>query len=141
MAIRGLAHIQIEGYREFQRDLKKAMGQQPKAIGKAHKEVGKLIIERLKPAPTPEAVGEGAGSKVRPSATVRELVLRAGGKHRTHGRRQQWGKRQVKPFQQRSKSRPFIVQTALDHEEEIKQELLDELVKALDSAFAEAKAS
>lgn len=133
------AHIQIEGYREFQRDLKQARGKVPAAIGKAHKETGKMIISRLKPAPTPAAVGKGAGSAVRPSATKRDLVLRAGGKHREKGRIDQWGKRQVDPWRAPTNARPYIVKTALDNEAEIREELLEQLTKAFYPAFASVK--
>lgn len=128
--------ILIQGYKEFQRDLKRAMGQMPKALGEAHKEVGKKIILLLQPPPTPAAVGSGAGATVRPSATKREVILKAGYGGRVRNA-QQWGKIHVNLFHS-APARPYILQTALDNEDVIRQELIDQLIKALGSAFASA---
>ena len=133
------AHIDIEGYREFQMALKRQMGKLPAALGEAHKEVGKFIIDNLSPRPDALAVGEGAGSAVRPSATKRDLILRVGGKHRAErSPLPPWGKRPVQPYKG-APDRPYIVGTALDHEEEIREKLEEELIKALAPAFAEAE--
>ena len=129
--------IKVEGYKEFQRDLKAAMGKLPKALGEAHKNIGRFVIERLEPAPNPRAIGSGKGAMPRPSATKREVVILVGGSHRTHGHKQQWGKVQVDPFHQPSGARPYIKQTAEDHEGEILELLWDELEKVVRPAFHE----
>jgi hypothetical protein len=137
MAQRGLAHIEIEGYKEFQRDLKRATGKMPKALGEAHKKTGALIISKLSPAPMPESVGEGFGAAVRPSATKRDLVILAGHGGRVRSPLDQWGKKVVQPFKG-APPRPYIVQTALDHEGEIREYLMNELMDVLAGAFYEA---
>lgn len=139
------AHIQVEGYREFVRASRKAVDSElPKRIGQAHKEVGRFIISKLEPPPVPEAVGAGYGAAVRPSATKREVVLMVGGKHRDRGsfeitRMTQWGKRFVGVPGRRHPKRPYIIQTALKHETEIRQKLQDEVLAALHPAFYKAE--
>ena len=128
-------HIEVEGYKEFQRDLKQAMGKLPKSLGEAHRNVGKFVIDNLEPRPDTAAVGAGAGAKVRASATKREVLLRAGYGGRTHTPMQQWGKRDVTPFRSGTPPRPYILKTALDREQEVRELLLDELEKALKPAF------
>ena len=141
----GRAPIQIEGYKDFQRDLRRESKDLPKAIGRTHKEVGKFIISKIEPKLVPASVGEGAGSMVRASATKRDLLLLVGGSHRaaraqenkTAVKPQQWGKHEVWP--KVANKRPYIIGTALDHEDEIRQRLLDGIVKQLSPAFAEAE--
>lgn len=122
--------IRIEGHRELQRAISKAVDRDlPKRIGQVHKEVGRFVISRLQP----KSVGKGAGALVRPSATRREVLLRVGGAHRDV-RALQWGKRQVWPGGQPPR-RGHIVGTALDHEDRIRRMLLDGIDKALKPPF------
>lgn len=131
----GQAHIQVEGYREFVRDLRRTTGELPKALGIAHKNVGKFIIERLDPPPEPAAVGAGSGATVRPSATKREVLLRVGYAGRESAL-SQWGKKPVQPF---VSGRPHILGTIQANEDAIRQELLDQLMKILAPAFSSAE--
>jgi hypothetical protein len=132
-----MSAIQVDGYREFQRDLKAAEGRLPKALGEAHKNIGRFVISHLDPSPNPAAVGAGAGAAVRASATKREVIMRVGGKHRAeHSPKQQWGKKQVDPFHQPRSARPFIQKTATDREKEVLDLFENELMKALGPAFA-----
>ena len=141
MAAPGHAHIQIEGYKEFQRALRHAEDKSlPKAIGEVHRDVGKFIVSKLEPRPQPEAVGAGAGASVRASATKRELLLRVGGGHRNEtAPYAQWGKTHVGAVGKGAPPRPYIIQTALAHEDEIRQRLLDGVVEALSPAFHSAE--
>lgn len=134
--------IEVDGLREFQFAARRAADvSMPKRLGQAHKEVGQLVIDRLEPRPTAAATGTGAGATVRPSASKREVQLRAGGKHRirrteqlTHF--QQWGKRFVPvAFGQRRPKRPYIMQTVRDNRREIEREFLDKVAAAVDPAF------
>lgn len=153
---RGVAHIQVEGYKEFYRAIRKAEDQTlPKRIGEAHRKVGQFIIAHLEPPPDPRAVGEGftQGAPVRASATKRDVVLRAGGAHRTKYPQSvpdsyassrawayvQWGKRQVGDIGSVRPKRPHIIGTALKYETEIRQELLDQVTAALKPAFNKAE--
>lgn len=127
--------IEVEGYRELQRAFRKAADTEiPKRIGQAHKRIGDLVISRL-PAGSPEAVGRGAGSTVRSSASKREVLLRVGGRHRAHAdpsimRRRQWGKTVVRPFQS-APQRPHIMGTVRRHRDEIIREFKSEVLTAL----------
>lgn len=149
-----VAPIQIEGYREFQRAVGKAVDKDlPKRMGQVHKDVGRFIISNLEPAPDPRAVGEGYGAMPRASATRRDLLIIVGGAHRADneppyisnsrpGARPwayvTWGKRQIgKPGTFRP-PRPHIIGTAIKHEGEIRQRLLDGVTKALAPAFHDA---
>lgn len=131
--------IQVEGLKEFQRDLKRQTGKLPKAIGEAHKNVGRFIVGKLPPG-DPHAVGAGAGATVRPSATKREVLLMAGSAARVQRaegraagvRAQQWGRREVRPF---TKGRPYIVGVIEEYQEDILEEFLEQTVKALSPAF------
>lgn len=130
----GKAHIEVEGLRELQAAIKRQQGQLPAALGQAHKDVGAFIIGKL-PAGDPHAVGAGAGATVRPSATKREVLLRVGHKDRVAARNQ-WGKTIVQPF---VPGRPYIVGAVEQHQDEIEQKFLDEMVKLLGPAFFEAE--
>lgn len=109
----------------------------PKRIGQANKKVGRKFIDTwLHPKPDPAAVGEGAGSTVRPSASKREVLLRVGGKHR-EGRtpRMQWGKRPGRPIRQKAPPRPYIRESVERHRDEIQEFWLEAISEAMDSAF------
>lgn len=122
--------IRIEGWRELQREISRASDRDlPKRIGAAHKEIGELVISRLRPP----SVGEGRGRSVRPSATRREVTLRVGGGHRDV-RAQQWGRQQVWPGGD-APERPDILGTARRHEAEIMDALLEAIDKALKPPF------
>lgn len=122
--------IRIEGWRELQREISRATDKDlPKQIGRVHKEIGEMVISRLRPP----AVGEGRGASVRPSATRREVTLRVGGGHRDI-RALQWGRRQVWPGGD-APDRPDIIGTARRHEDEIADALLAGIEKALKPPF------
>jgi hypothetical protein len=125
-------HIQVDGLKELQRDIKQARGKMPKAIGEAHKNVGKFVISKLPPA-DPRAVGEGAGAKIRASATKREVLLRVGHKEREPLPQAQWGKRPKQPFE--AGGRPYIVGTIEAYEDEIFEEFKRQTMRALRPAF------
>lgn len=131
---RGKAHIEVEGLRELQAAIKRQQGRLPDALGQAHKDVGAFVIGRL-PAADPHAVGTGTGATVRPSASKREVLLRVGHSGR-EASRNQWGKREVQPF---APGRPYIVGTIEQHQDEIEQRFLDEMVKVLGPAFFTAE--
>jgi hypothetical protein len=132
--------IRVEGIKEFQQAVRKSVDKDlGKRLGQANKRIGELVIAKLKPAPTPAAVGAGAGATVRPSASRRDVLLRVGGKHRASAslagtRRRQWGKRRVAGSPGRN-SRPYILESALDNREEIEQEWLKAVADALSPAF------
>lgn len=132
MARRGGPQIRVEGYRELQRAVSKAVDQDlPKRIGQVHKDIGASVISRLQP----KAVGAGAGASVRPSATRREVILRVGGGHRNEDPRVlQWGKRQKFPDGE-PPDRPYIVATARAHQAQIERMLLDGIEAALKPPF------
>lgn len=139
----GEAHIQVEGLRELQAAIKKQQGQLPAALGQAHKEIGAFVIGKLPPG-DPHAVGTGAGATVRPSASKREVLLRAGSGARVDRAAErdvpmayeQWGRRQVQPF---ARGRPYIVGAIEENQDEIEQMFLDQMVKVLGPAFFEAE--
>lgn len=135
-----VAAIQIDGYREFQRQVKRAADKDlPKRIGQAHKDVGTYVISLL-PGGDPAAVGAGGGASVRPSATKREVLLRVGGKHRADRaaergvdpRRVQWGRREVRPFRS---GRPHIIGTVERHEGKIREFMLQAVTEAMSPPF------
>lgn len=127
---RSRGRIRIEGWRELQREISRASDKDlPKRIGAAHKEIGEMVISRLRPP----SVGEGRGRSVRPSATRREVTLRVGGGHRDI-RARQWGRRQTWPGGD-APERPDILGTARRHEDEIVDALLAGVEKALKPPF------
>lgn len=134
--------VDRQDMRRFNAAVRKAADRDlPKKIGQVNKQVGKLVISKLSPRPVPEAVGAGAGAAVRPSATKREVVLRVGGKHRDGAdprivRMRQWGKRSVRPFRA-SPPRPYIIETAEQHRDEILDLWMDGILAATRPAFAE----
>lgn len=110
----------------FRRDLRKATDVDlPKEIGLVHKEIGRLVISKLRPP----SVGAGTGASVRPSATKREALLRVG-----HGGRAsakpQWGRQQLWPGGE-APDRPNILGTAQANE----TVLMDMLRKGIDRAL------
>lgn len=117
--------IEVEGYKEFARAVGRADAALGKQLGQVHKDIGAFVISKLQP----KSVGEGAGAKVRPSATRREVLLRVGGTWRDE-RARQWGRRQEFPGGH-APDRPDIVGTAERHQKEIEQRLLD----AIDTTF------
>ncbi len=136
----GFGKVELEGYDQFRRQLRHAEDTElPKRLGLAHKSIGQLVIDRLTPAPDPAAIGEGAGSTVRPSASKREVLLRVGGKHRAEtSPYSQWGKKPVLTLRGRNRpERPFIRQTVEDNRSEIESEFLRAVARAMDGAFHE----
>jgi hypothetical protein len=123
--------LEVEGYKEFQRAVASADKELAKRIGEIHKDIGAFVISKLQP----KAVGEGAGARVRPSATRREVLLRVGGAHRSEDPRVlQWGKRQEWPGG-KAPQRPDIIGTANQHQARIEQLLFDGIDKALKPPF------
>jgi len=135
----GQPHIQVLGLRELQRAIKKQQGELPKAIGQVHKDIGVFIVGKL-PEADPQAVGAGSGATVRPSATKREVLLRAGSGARearasdrgVSVKAEQWGARPVQPY---IKGRPYIVGVIEENEDEIEQRFLDAMTEVLGPAF------
>ena len=130
--------IEVVGLKEFQRAVRRSTDTDlPKRLGQANKEIGRLVIDRLQPRPDPAAIGKGAGSTVRPSASKREVLLRVGGKHRAdHSPQAQWGKRPVRPFGKAPK-RPYIRQTAEKHRKEIGRAWIKAVAEAMKPVFHE----
>jgi hypothetical protein len=130
---KGLVHIEVEGLKELQRDIKQREGKLPAALGQAHKRVGAFVIGKL-PEGNPNAVGAGSGADIRPSATKRDVIIRAGHAGR-EGKKDQWGKIPVQPFES---GRPYIVGAIEENEDAISEMFLDELMDALSPAFYSA---
>lgn len=127
------SRIYVTNYKEFQRAVAKAVDRDlPKRVGQVHKDIGRFVISRL-PAGDPSAVGAGRGAEPRPSATRREVIIRVGGAHRSM-KVQQWGKTRVRLFQP-APPRPYILGTAVDHQDTIERMLLDGIAKAMRPAF------
>jgi hypothetical protein len=121
--------LEVEGYKDFQRAVAGADKELAKRIGEIHKDIGAFVISKLQP----KAVGEGAGARVRPSATRREVLLRVGGGWRDE-RARQWGKKQEWPSGG-APERPDIIGTAHRHQARIEQLLFDGIDKALKPPF------
>lgn len=124
--------------KQFQRTVRRAADTGlPKRLGQANKQVGqRFISEWLEPKPDPAAVGEGAGSTVRPSASKREVLLRVGGAHRAGKSPQmQWGKRPGRRVRNQAPKRPYIRQSAEKHREEIEDAYLQAVSEAMKPAF------
>jgi hypothetical protein len=129
--------IEVEGLWEFQRAARRAVDTElPRRLGQANKDIGRLVISKLRPRPDPRAVGVGAGAAVRPSASKREVLLRVGGKHRA-GRtpEMQWGRRPARIPGQRPPKRPYIRETVERHRGEIEDAWLAAVAKAMKPAF------
>jgi len=122
--------IEVEGYKEFRRAVARADKELAKKLGQVHKDVGAFVISKLQPP----SVGEGAGAKVRPSATRREVLLRVGGTWRDEHQRQ-WGKKQEWPGGH-APDRPDILGTAERHQAEIEQRLLNLIDKVYKPPFS-----
>lgn len=129
--------IQVEGLRELNREIRRSVDRElPKRMGQANKSIGELVIARLSPRPDPAAVGEGAGSTVRPSASKREVLLRVGGAHRAgKAPRMQWGKRPVRQPGVPAPKRPYIRQTVDRYYDEITGAYLGAIEQAMGPAF------
>jgi len=138
-----VAYIEVKGLKEFQQAVRKARDKDlNKRLGQANKAVGDLVIQRLSPKPDPAAVGVGAGSSVRPSASKREVLLRVGGVHRSsgqHTKKQPWGKRRTVRPGTHTPPRPNIQGTADDHFDDIGNEWMTATMQALGPAFADAR--
>lgn len=131
--------VELEGYDEVRRAIRHAEDRElPKRLGQAHKDIGQKVIDLLSPPPVPEAVGEGAGATVRPSASKREVLLRVGGKHRAAAAPMaQWGKKRVLLRGRKAPERPYIRQTAEDNRPYIEREFLEAVTRAMSGAFHE----
>lgn len=124
--------IEVEGYKEFQAAARKARGELPKVLGQLHKDIGTFIISRLHPP----AVGSGAGARVRPSASKRDVLIRVGGGHRNNDpRKLQWGKTQEFDDDGRAPERPDILGTARKHQQRIEEMLLRGIEKNFKPPF------
>ena len=137
MATNKFGEISVDGLKEFQRDARRSTDTElPKRLGRAHKHIGQLVIDRLSPSPDPAAVGQGGGSGVRASASKRDVLLRVGGKHRAgHSPEKQWGRQVVRPFS-RAPKRPHIRGTVDRYADEIGDEYLEAISAAMSGAFA-----
>jgi hypothetical protein len=136
--------IRIEGLKELQAGLRNAENKLPKALGEAHKEIGRFIIGKI-PQGSANAVGAGSGSELRASATKRDVILRAGSAHRAAigvkrhipTRFAQWGKTEVQPFAKRA--RPYIVGFIEKNADEIMDVFAEEYRKVLEDACYQVK--
>ena len=132
--------IQIEGLKEFQRAARKAVDRDlPKRLGQAHKHIGELVISRLTPSPVPAAVGAGAGSTVRPSASKRDVLLRVGGAHRPKPPLSVWGRKRIVAPGRGAPPRPFIKGTVDRNRDAIGDEYLKAISAAMSGAFAKTE--
>lgn len=133
--------IEVVGLRELNRAVSRSVDRDlPKRMGQANKQVGRLVISRLKPKPDPAAVGRGAGASVRPSATRREVLLRVGGSHRAGNTpRMQWGRRPARRPGERAPARPHIQKTARDNIRDIGDLHLRAISEAMSPAFADTE--
>lgn len=130
--------IEVEGLRELNKAIRKAVDTDlPKRMAQANKKIGELVISKLEPRPVPEAVGAGAGSAIRPSASLKGVLIRVGGKHRTGAPGQQWGRVHVSSIGA-APARPFILGSAAAHEPEIAEAYLEGVIEAMEPAFHEA---
>lgn len=115
--------LHVEGVRELNRLLRHVGGKGlQKELGQIHKSVGQLVVERAGGAST--GVGEGRGERIRTSAATREVMLLVGGSHRGGERKKQWGRVQKWPAGQ-PPERPYLIQSAVEIQPQITDELLD----------------
>lgn len=128
------APFQVDGLTELNRALTRLKRRDlSKRVGQAHREVGVFIKGLVDAEADPRAVGKGAGAKVRPSASRREVQLRVGGAHRADGVPfKQWGKRPGREPGERAPSRPFIRRIAERNMTAILRRYREEIAKALD---------
>ena len=131
----GFAAIELDGLQEFQRAARRSTDTElPKRLGRAHKHIGQLVIDRLQPRPDPAAIGAGKGSTVRASASKRDVLLRVGGTHRaSHSPQMQWGK--SRPERLVANRRPYIRETIDANYDEIADEYLGAISAAMSGAF------
>lgn len=125
-------------WKRFQRAVRRSSDTDlPKRLGQANKEIGqRFISEWLHPKPDPQAVGEGRGAAVRPSASKREVLLRVGGGHRAdHTPQMQWGKRLGRPIRRKAPPRPYIRESVERHRPQIMDAWLEAVSKAMGPAF------
>lgn len=124
--------VEVEGYKEFQAAARRAQGDLPKKLGQIHKKIGALVISKLHPP----SVGSGAGARVRPSASKREVLIRVGGGWRNQDPRVlQWGKSQEWPGGH-APDRPDILGTAERHQRQIEEMLLAGIEEHFKPPFA-----
>lgn len=120
--------IEVEGYKEFISAARKAQGNLPKKLGELHKDIGAFIISKMHPP----AVGSGAGAKVRPSASKRDVLIRVGGGWRNNNPRVlQWGKTQEFDDDGSAPERPDILGTA----ERYQRQIEDMLMRGIEKNF------
>ena len=148
MATNKFGEIDVDGLKEFQRAARRSTDTElPKRLGRAHKHIGQLVIDRLQPKPDPATVGKGAGAAVRASASKREVLLRVGGAHRANDSIPKpttsknryayayWGKRAGPLAFQRRPKRPHIRGSVDRHEREIRDFWLEAVAEAMAPAF------
>ena len=130
-------YIKVDGLKPLQAKIRKSTDRDlPKRLGQANKQIGQLVIDKLRPRPQPDAVGQGAGASVRASASKRDVLLRVGGAHRRdHSPQMQWGKRPARTPGRRAPKRPYIRGTVDDHRTEIYNAWLKAISDAMDPAF------
>ena len=130
--------IEVEGLKEFQIAARRAVDSDlPKRLGQAHKHIGELVISKLQPRPDPAAVGSGAGSSVRASASKRDVLLRVGGTHRARPPLSIWGRTRTLRVGQSAPARPYIRGTIDRHQDEIGTAYLEAISQAMSGAFAD----
>jgi hypothetical protein len=124
------ARLQVEGVRELNRLLRAAGGPVlQKELGKVHKQIGQMVIDRLGGPDTGIGVGGRPGATISPSAATREVLLRVGGSHRNGwGKVGRWGRKWNR--QERGK-RPHLIGAAFDIEPQITKTYLDGVDRVL----------
>lgn len=128
--------IRVDGLKDLVNAVRAAKdGALRREMGQANKQIGELVISKLQPRPDPAAVGTGRGAEVRPSASMRDVVLRVGGAHRRNPPRSLWGASSVGLPRQNRPLRPYIKQTAADHIDEISDAWLHAIARGLAAAF------
>lgn len=114
--------LTVEGLDELRATLRRFRGpEMTKQLGQVHKRIGEIVIARAGGAQT--GVGAGTGATIRPSASVREVQLRVGGRFRARfGAWRQWGQEQYgKPYP----PRPYLIGAAESASDEILDAYLD----------------
>lgn len=128
--------IVVDGLKELVNAVRAAKdGALRREMGQANKQIGELVISKLQPRPDPAAVGVGKGAEVRPSASMRDVILRVGGAHRRNPPQSLWGSRAVTRPRQARPLRPYIKQTAADHMDEISDAWLHAIARGLAAVF------
>lgn len=129
----------VEGVPQLRRALRDVGGRElEKKLGQVHRDIGEMVIRRAGGRNT--GVGTGRGATIRPSAALREVLLRVGGTHRaqplpsgrtTGIRLRQWGVNPIWP----PPSRPYLIGAAQDISGDIEDAYMDGVRKVWSQAW------